>query len=376
MNLSSFPLSAQEFPRTHQVLNEALAEGVAPGFVAALWDARRPEQYRVAAWGKRRLIPSEQPMLEDTVFDLASVSKVFGTATLAAVLVERGWIGWETPVRAFLPEFLSGEIHLGHLLSHTSGLPWWKPLWQEMRAHFGDAPGLIRAGVAARQAEMRRRVLAIAPEVAPETQAVYSDISFLVLGYALEEATQMPLDRAVRELVWKPMGIRGAFYRKVNRGVEKGRLEHVAATESCPWRGGVLQGQVHDDNCWSMGGVAGHAGAFGRAEDVMTFAAGLMGGFLSRRTLERAWRRVPRPVDCSRTLGWDTPSGETPSASRKFSPRSVGHLGFTGTSLWMDPEAGMAVTLLSNRVHPTRENEKIRALRPRFHEAIRFDLGR
>lgn len=184
----------------------------------------------------------------------------------------------------------------------------------------------------------------------------------------------MSLDRAVEDLVWRPMGVKGAYYRKVDRSPLEGREERVAATENCPWRGAVIQGQVHDDNCWAMGGVAGHAGAFGTVMDVLRFASRWCTGFFVAETVSRAWTRVVAPTGCSRTLGWDTPSGESPSVGRLFSQRSVGHLGFTGTSLWIDPDAELAVTLLSNRVHPSRDNIAIRAFRPKIHEAIRADL--
>ena len=137
----------------------------------------------------------------------------------------------------------------------------------------------------------------------------------------------------------------------------------------------MLQGQVHDDNCWAMGGYAGHAGVFGCAEDVLRFAARLLGGFFPKEILGALWTRVALPVGCERTLGWDTPSGLLSSAGKKASARMVGHLGFTGTSLWIDPVEGWAVTLLSNRVHPSRDNQKIRSFRPVFHDTLAEELA-
>ena len=144
------------------------------------------------------------------------------------------------------------------------------------------------------------------------------------------------------------MGIETAYFRHVTDEPVRGRCENVAATEESAWRGGLLQGQVHDDNCWAMGGYGGHAGAFGTIRDVLQFARALYpigerGGFLTSLTLKAAWSPVLHPPGCSRTLGWDMPSGQEPSAGRYFSSKSVGHLGFTGTSLWIDPEAGLAV---------------------------------
>jgi CubicO group peptidase (beta-lactamase class C family) len=370
------------FSRTWEAIRSGVRQGVAPGMVAGLWDARDPDRFQVSFVGNRRVFPPELPplpMLANTVFDLASLTKIMATATLAATLVDRGWLRWDTPLGAILPEASHPGVEIRHLLSHTAGFVAWAPLWERMRERFAPAP-VWQASVAARQRAMREVVLKIRPDVAPGVRAVYSDISFLLLGYALEEVTKMSLDRAVRQFVWKPMRLdRGLYYRPVTADAAHSRVEEVAATEDSPWRGGLLQGQVHDDNCWSMGGYAGHAGAFGTVSEVLGFARALIPrtghrGFLSPATLHAAWTRVSEPADCARTLGWDTPSGEEPSAGRYFSKSSVGHLGYTGTSLWIDQEVGLAVTLLTNRVHPSRENGLIKAFRPRFHEAIRLDL--
>jgi CubicO group peptidase (beta-lactamase class C family) len=309
-----------------------------------------------------------------TVFDLASVSKVYATATLAAVLIERGWLSWNTSVAAIFPDYPHPEIEIRHLLSHTAGFIAWEPYWEKLRQIFAPDE-LTEISVSRRQAEMRKLIFSVQPQAKPGEQMVYSDVSFLLLGFILEEITRMPLDRAVSHWVWRPMGLQQSYYSRVTQPAQAAIQEGVAATELCPWRGGVLQGQVHDDNCWAMGGYGGHAGAFGTAQDVLHFARGLMKGFLSQSTLNAMWTRVAEPPQCSRTLGWDTPSGEVSSAGTRFSTHSVGHLGFTGTSLWMDLEADLAVVLLSNRVHPSRENMKIRAFRPKFHDAIREDLG-
>lgn len=366
------------FPKTFAVVREGIESGVAPGVVAGLWNSNNSGKIHLIAHGLRRRIPTELPMTLETPFDLASVTKVMGTAALAARLVDRGWIDWDTPMRSILPSAKGGDgITLRHLLSHTAGYVAWIPFWEKIRERASrDVPGapLHSVDILERQRWMREFVFGIAPEAAPGERAVYSDISFLLLGFALEEVTRMPLDRAVRELVWEPMGVNGAFYRRVDRAAKEDVLEKVAATEDCPWRGGVLQGQVHDDNCWSMGGYAGHAGAFGTAADVLQFARACMSGFFSPMTLQVMWTRVARPEGCERTPGWDTPSGPEPSAGRHFGPGSIGHLGFTGTSLWIDPAAGIAVTLLTNRVHPSRENTLIRSFRPRFHDALREDL--
>lgn len=365
-------MSRDEFPETWSVLRQGVEENVAPGFVAGLWDIRNPFQGRVACVGSRRKQPSELPLSVDTVFDLASLTKVMATAPLAALLVERGWLRWDSRVTSFFPDYRYPEIELRHLLSHTAGFAAWRPFWQSLQERFSPK-ALETISVDERQQAMRELVLSEVPEVPAGSRALYSDTSFLLLGFVLEEVLRMPLDQAVRDLLWKPMGLRSATYYRTTRPAAQVRLD-VAATELSPWHGTILQGQVHDENCWSMGGYSGHAGAFGRVEDVLRFAGSLLSGFFTRETLQAMWTRVDQPAGCGRTLGWDTPSPTDSSSGRYFSGASVGHLGFTGTSLWIDRQAGLAVTLLSNRVHPTRDNIAIRRLRPLFHDAIRRDV--
>lgn len=376
--LQSKSISPDLFPLTWAALEAGLKDEVSPGFVVGIWQKKKPNEILLAAHGDRRRFPASLPslpMTPETVFDLASVTKVFGTAVLAAVLVDRGWLDWDTPVSAFFPEYPHHEILVRHLLSHTGGLIAWKPLWEDLKHAFSPR-ALEAVSVIQRQELMRKLVFSISPETEPEKQTVYSDLSFLILGFILEELTHLPLDQAVQKWVWQPMGITGAYYHRVELPSQKDLHLEVAATEDSVWRGGILQGQVHDDNCWAMGGYAGHAGAFAKARDVLHFARALFHGFLTPATLKAMWTRVPQPPGCDRTLGWDTPSGDAPAASFQFSSDSVGHLGFTGTSLWIDPQAELAATVLTNRVHPSRENIKIRAWRFQIHEALRLDFDR
>lgn len=374
-------LGFESFPRARAALAAGLREGVFPGAVAGVWSRADPDVFHFGWGGERRLRLkglTAQPMERDTVFDLASVTKVFGTGALAMALVERGWIAWDTPVRAMLPGFRAAGITLGDLAAHVSGLPAWAPFHEGLRAAF-QTDELERIPVEERQAIMRELVFAVDPERAPRTKAVYSDVGFLVLGFCLEEATHLALDRAVGEFVWRPMrlragGERGPFYVRTVEPAFRARDESVAATEDCPWRKAILQGQVHDDNAWAMGGYGGHAGAFGDARTLLRFGRELLDGYFSPEVTRAAWSRVAAPAGCDRTLGWDTPSGEDPALGKIFSARSVGHLGFTGTSFWIDPANGVVVTLLTNRVHPTRENPLLRPFRGRFHDALARDL--
>jgi CubicO group peptidase (beta-lactamase class C family) len=375
--LTRVVLSPDHFPRTFQTLQKGIEDRVAPGFVAGLWTRRDAEVYRSASVGVRRWVPSEQPLFHDTVFDLASVTKIFGTTPLIADFVERGKLKWDTRVSDVLRGYPFKEIRIRHLLSHTAGFIAWQPLWEKLNARF--SPQFISdVSVESRQSAMREIVLNIAPEVPVETRALYSDISFLILGFVIEELSSLPLDRAVTELLWRPMGMERSQYRQVtSRAGQVADLNsEFAATEDSAWRGGMLQGQVHDDNTWAMGGYAGHAGAFSDARDLLFFSKRLFEGYFSLKIRDAMWTPVDWPKATSRTLGWDTPSVEHSMLGEKISRRSVGHWGFTGTSLWIDPEREIAVVLLSNRVHPTRENLLIKEFRPRFHDALIEDLTR
>ncbi len=368
-------MGAPRFRRVEETLHQAVEQRQVPGTVAAVWNIHGPESPQFFVHGYRRLDPSLQPLRQDTVFDLASLTKPLVTATLAARLVERGILEWSTPVGAVLrdlPDAWRG-IRVWHLLSHSAGLPAWRPFWQDLRREFGEA--LPEVPIERRQALVRRLVLSSPIEAAPGCRVLYSDLSFMLLGFVVEALMGRRLDRA-----WGELGFSAAF-RPVLRSRNRRQPidEEVAATEQSDWRGGVLQGEVHDENCWSMGGIAGHAGLFGTASQVVEIVNPLFRGRLfSPDVAEAAFSRITPSEGPARTLGgWDVPSGEGSSAGPQLSARKgvVGHLGFTGTSLWVDRSSGWAFLLLTQRVHLGREHPGIRSLRPAFHEAALSDLG-
>lgn len=363
------------FERTHAVLEQAVAEKWTPGAVAAVWNVHGEHHGLpwVSVVGDRRLEPSREPLEWDTVFDLASLTKPLVTTTLAARLVERGLLDWTTPVRSILdaPEEWKG-IELWHLLSHTAGFPAWSPFWQELQSQFGAY--LPHVSIRRRADALRGEVLKQVPECEPGKRTLYSDVSFLALGFIIEQVMGMRLDHA-----WNEFGF-GAKFRPVHRApsMRQPADDLCAATEASSWRGGVMQGEVHDENCWSMGGVAGHAGLFGSAEQVIeTVDAIFSGRLFSDAIAEAVFARVTPSIGDPRSMGWDIPSGEGSSAGAILASRRgvVGHLGFTGTSLWVDRQSGWAFLLLTNRVHLGRDNLGIRRLRPLFHQAAIADLG-
>lgn len=386
-----------ELTRTRALIEDAARNGTASAVVGGFWSFKSPDHFYVHSAGVTRSDDGTRarPVTAQSVFDLASVSKVMGAASAYAALVERKWVDWNLRVQAVFPEYPHSDIRVSHLLSHTTGFPAWRPFWREILAEFGLPHGSLSSGplddfeggegVGARLRTIsvrdrlnvaREKVFSVEPEVPVETRALYSDVSFLMLGFLIEAVTGMTFERAVDSLVLTPMGLHNTSYIRIGARPSYGdEVLSTVATERSNWRGGVLQREVHDENAWAMGGVAGHAGLFAPIHDVLLFARRWMTGHFSNETRKIAWLRMPRPAGCERTLGWDTPSQTSASCGTRFSKRSIGHLGFTGTSLWIDPDAGVAVVLLTNRVHLSREPDKIRALRPLFHDTLREELG-
>lgn len=362
-----------KFEKTEQLLSQAVQEKITPGAVVGVWTGKEDDRTFFLSMGNRRWIPSPQPVELETVYDLASVSKIVMTSTIVAHLVDRGWIRFSTRVKSILPGFPYPEVQISHLLSHTAGCVWWKPYYESIRAAFPGTP-LENVSINERQMLMKKFVLSTPMEARPLERVVYSDVSFLILGFLIEEVLQSSLKKSAESLVFRPMNLNQTLIIETNKSPATGCIENVAATEECPWRGGVIQGQVHDDNAWSMGGYGGHAGVFSTASDVLKWFKQIQSGFLNRDTLNAIMTEVPYPQGAKRTLGWDMPSGDLPGAGQLFSKNSIGHNGFTGTSFWFDPNRDLAVVLLSNRVHPTRDQALFRKLRSQIHDAICTDF--
>jgi len=293
----------------------------------------------------------------DTVFDLASVSKVVATTAMAMLLYERGLLDLEAPVVAVVPEFARNDprcrkVTFRMLLAHSSGLPAYEKLFLK---------GPLREGLLA-------TAFSVALTADPGTRAEYSDIGFIILAVALERLADESLDSYCQKEVFGPLGMTHTTYNPAT-----GSRNTIPPTvDDWEYRNRIIQGEVHDENASALGGVAGHAGLFSNAEDVAIFAHAMLNGgcpILRPETLALFTRREQSPAGTSRALGWDTPS--VPSQSGKyFSPHSFGHLGYTGTSLWIDPERELSVTLLTNRTWPDRKSQAIKEVRPRFHDAV------
>jgi CubicO group peptidase (beta-lactamase class C family) len=307
------------------------------------------------AFGRLDYAPDSPATGSSTIFDLASLTKVIATTSLVMRLVDRGTLALEEPVRNWISEWRGTDrehVTLRALLSHSSGLTAWLPFFRD---HTG-------------RQEFQHAICSLPLEYLPDTRSIYSDLGFILLGFILEDVGGRVLAEQVQDLAGEITTAPLMFTPppQLRAG--------IAPTEHDPWRGRRLIGEVHDENCWALGGAAGHAGLFGTANAVGDFARAMLGAMqgrdarLANQTTARAFvRRAGVPG--SRALGWDTML-PTSSCGTKMSASAFGHTGFTGTSMWIDPDRGVYVVLLTNRVNPTRENTKIQSVRPAFHDAV------
>jgi CubicO group peptidase (beta-lactamase class C family) len=307
----------------------------------------------------------------ETVFDLASVTKVAATTAMAMLLYQRGRLDIDMPLGDVLPGFVVGRaagdrarhVTIRHLLAHSSGLPGYVQLFKTAHS----------------PATLFRGCLELPLEAEPGTRAEYSDPGFILLGKALEVIAREPLAKWTHREIFAPLGMTATRYCPSPH-----RRPSIPPTEEDPaWRDRVIQGEVQDENASVLGGVAGHAGLFSNVPDMLRLAGAVLDGeerssgasgtsLFDRGTAEMFAERQA-PAGSSRALGWDTPSGNS-SAGKHFSGHSIGHLGYSGCSLWIDLDYRIAVCLLTNRTWPDRSNQLIREIRPAFHDAIREGL--
>lgn len=333
-------------------LDSAVAAGAAPGAVLG-----------VSHLGERFMHGTGQLGADEpgrpgptTVYDLASLTKVVGLVPVAMLAIQSGTLELDAPVQRYVPAFVGegkAAVTIRMLLAHASGLPAWRPLYREVTS--------------------REAAFALAdttPLISPPGSAdLYSDLGIIVLTQALEAVYHQRFDSVLTQLVLSPLGMTSTAYLPPTSWRSR-----IAPTELDPWRGRVLRGEVHDENSAAMDGVSGHAGLFGSAEDLLRFAEWMIerwnDGAMERGNVVREFTRRQQIVPTSsRALGWDTPTPGS-SAGTRLSPHGFGHTGFTGTSLWIDPERKLAIVLLSNRVNPTRNNPRWAPLRATLADQI------
>jgi len=291
-----------------------------------------------------------------TLWDLASLTKVVGLTSAVMLLVEQGAVDLDTPVSHYIPEWQGQwkeQVTVRHLMTHSSGLPAWRPLYKEAETA-GDA---------------LRLAILTSLDTMPGVRMVYSDLGAILLGQIVTRVTGTPFDQWLASHVFGPLGMTETLFRPPTS-----LLRRIAPTEIDPWRGRHLRGEVHDENAFALGGVSAHAGLFSSARDLVRLARMYLDGgrldgkqFLRPETIA-AFTRVQDPALSHRALGWETPNG-TNSAGHLMSAHAFGHTGFTGTSIWIDPDRGVFVLLLTNRVNPTRQHLRISAVRVAIADA-------
>ncbi|WP_169701657.1 serine hydrolase domain-containing protein [Desulfobulbus propionicus] len=354
-----------------ELCRQGLEEGVFCGVSAAVSVTRHGVRSR--SWfsgGRTRSDAHGQPVKAETFFDLASLTKPLCTTLCVLHLLETGQMRLcQSGLPPLAPDLEPEKeaITIRHLLQHSSGLPAYQPYF----AQFNPRQSPRNKGL------LLEKIIREPIDYPLGSTCVYSDLGFMLLGWLIEHTTATRLDHLFSTVITEPLQISSTLrFRPLNETWTDEHTGTIAATEKCLWRQRLLQGEVHDEHCWLMGGVAGHAGLFGTIEAVMRLCERLLDIWKGRNShpafanalLREALTR--RHQSSSWCLGFDTPTPGRSSSGHLFSAHSVGHLGFSGTSFWIDPEQEVIIVLLTNRVHPSRENIKIRPFRPIFHDRL------
>ena len=355
------------------------------GAAALLGEGIHERAYQAAVLLAAR---GEEPVLHlsagaarlSSIFDIASLTKPL-VATLFFLLAQQGRISPEDRLEGYLPIRSPGSevysVSFSQLLSHTSGLPAYRPLYRDL-AEAERKEGRRIRGTAEGHDRAIGTVLSLPLSHRPGESWIYSDLGYMLLGRAIEQCAFSSLDRLLRKELTAPLGMRDTGFTPLAAmsECETGRIVSTGHSEE---RGREKIGEADDENAAAMGGVAGHAGVFSTAHDLFLFSREILrarrgeGRVLSRAAARRMTERVPVPPGCPRTPGWDTPTPEAEGGSQagsRFSRDTVGHLGFSGCSLWIDLEREIPVILLTNRVYYGQDNDRLKALRPRIHDAV------
>ena len=374
--------------RVDRAIAKSIASAEIPGAVAG---ARMPKNDETLEYFSERglavLQPERIPMARRTIFDLASLTKPIATTTAILLLVDEGAVELDAPVAKYLPLFSERgkeQVTIRHLLTHSSGLKPWRAYHEIFLQKERKTGETLIGSPEARTSVIDRTVRSALVHESGEA-AVYGDLDFIVLGAVVEAVGGQRLDNFCRERIFEPLEMADTFFIPIGRDAQslpEPTKRRIAATENCPWRDRILWGEVHDPNASVMGGVAGHAGLFSTIDDVMKFAQVIIDSWhgrselLPQEPLRQFLTRQDLPLSSDWALGWDTPTEGASSSGKHFSKNSVGHLGFTGTSLWIDLDRELTIALLTNRVHLIAKKSRF-GLRPIVHDAIveAFEAG-
>jgi len=350
--------------RLYTIFSHAIDKEIFPGAAigVSLWNGNEYER-NIYHYGLAQSCLERIRLTRNTFFDLASLTKPLATVPALLSLMEEGSITWKTNLGNIFPTEIPEDkinISIKQLMSHCSGLP----------AHKNYFNSLLHLSENRKEAIFYWIVneKLIYP---PGKDTLYSDLGFMLLGFILEKITEKNIDEYVKKNIYQPLNLQKSliFTENKKKGIR------YAATEKCPWTGKILSGKVHDDNCRALGGVAGHAGLFGTIEGVVQWCEQFLSQLKERTEHpsygnEKVRLAVTKENNSGWTPGFDTPSESGSSSGRFFSSSSFGHLGFTGTSFWIDPQKELIVVLLTNRVHLNRNNELIKKFRPFFHDTV------
>ncbi len=389
---------APAFAKARELLASGVDEGVFPG--AVLLVGKRGEVIFEEAVGTLSKIEGADgvPTKVETVFDIASLTQPIVTASLIMILLEKGKLHLDDKVTRYVPgfgTFSKSDITIRNLLEHSSGLVHWHPFYEEIVALSASSRMGILASSTAKD-YVYQQISRFALKHKAGAVQIFSDIGYIILGQVIERLFGAPLNKIANKLLFQPLGMASSSFidlPMVKRGALEAVPDIVAPTEACSWRKRILVAEVHDDNAWAMGGISGHAGCFSTARDIHNFAASLLAAyhgqasFVARKTVRTFWypwveqygdpslvegsiREHFQDKNHSWRLGWEGPNQDNGMVGAGLSPFAVGHAGFTGCSLWIEPELGLDIVLMTNRIHPTRNNKKILEYRPKLHGAI------
>ena len=369
-SVADMPDQTDRFASVYQVLGDAITAHAFPGCAFGVFAGG--EVILEDALGRFTYEDGSPRVQPRTVFDVASISKVVSTTAVAMLLYQRGILDLDTPLGELLPGFVVGrpgarlalQVTLRHLLAHNSGLPGYVEFFRTVST----------------PTELYRACLELPIEATPGERSEYSDPGFILLGKALEVLTQEDLAATAQKQIFEPLGLTAMRFNPTSE-----QRPLIPPTEiDNQFRHRRIQGEVQDENASVLHGIAGHAGLFSNVSDLLRFAREILAGSRSVRAESGLPLFTQDTVECfalrqgpegsSRALGWDTPSQES-SAGHHFSPNSIGHLGFSGCSLWIDLDASIAAVLLTNRTWPDRQSQLIKQVRPAFHDAVRLTLA-
>ncbi|MDH4316948.1 MAG: serine hydrolase [Desulfobulbaceae bacterium] len=363
----------QLYKRLEELFSEALCEKVFPGAATAVDIVEKNHNSsNLYFFGKKGYTTDAEDGVNDkTIYDLASLTKPLATTLALMVLMDSGSLRLTDSLSSFYNGFkkkVFSDISIFHILSHSSGFPAYRPYFINYKAISNPESG----------EKLLYSILGTPLIYPPGSRSLYSDLGFILLGKIIEKASGERLDLLFEKEISGPLGLeKDLFFRPLPVSESDGEdISKYAPTEYCRWRGKLIRGQVHDEHCYLFGGISGHAGLFGTIKGVSCLCKAILRQWrgekifsnISVELMETFLRPVhPHSGWC---LGFDTPSFPGSSAGQFISPGSVGHLGFTGTSFWLDKVRGLSIVLLTNRVHPSRYNKKIREFRPRFHDLV------